>query len=102
MAAVAGGATGWHGVSGSGNSDREIMQMLLKFAEVGKAEDPDDTDDGSRVSVESLGHVPHAEQHKAAGLFEHGAQDLLAFCSELAETFLYVDRQGKGVRAFHV
>ena len=68
--------------------------MLLKFAEALKAKHLNDAHDGSRISVETLGHRANAQENETARMFEYRAKNLLPLRGELSQAILKVDRLG--------
>src|SRR6266478_6730841 len=75
--------------------------MMLELAVASEAEAADDAHDGSGVGAQALGHGAHAQQDIFARLLQDGADNLLAFCAELFDTFRKVDRRPRsGKRRF--
>jgi hypothetical protein len=75
--------------------------MLLKFTEIGEAENADDTDNGGGVGVKALGHVAYAEQDEAARLLQDWPKDYLPLGGEFAETFVKINGRRSRTRSFH-
>ena len=76
-------AAGLHGVQGSGEGEREFVEMALEIAVAGEAEPPNDANNCRRVRLQALGHGAHAKEHVFARVFEDRPDDFLPLDAEL-------------------
>src|SRR2546425_1061325 len=81
-------AAGLHGVQGSGEGEREFVEMALEIAVAGEAEPPNDANNCRRVRLQALGHGAHAKEHVFARLFDGKRLLAMASSEEVGATLL--------------
>src|SRR5438270_12160482 len=94
---------GLHGIEGGGKSERQFMQMALKFPIAAEAQPAHDSNDRCRIGLQALGHRAHAEQHVFARMLENWADNLLALDAKLLDALakMHRVRWGRSNLAFH-
>src|SRR5262249_33822011 len=74
--AVAHGLAALHGVGRSGKGYRQVVQVFLELAEIGKSEEAYDANNSGWGGIEAFSHVAQAEENESARLFANGYEDL--------------------------